>query len=67
MEKRGKTDRNLSELRNIFASGMCFAVNLIFQYIPVSGLMLQEEALIISKRLGEDSMGFSASNGWLSK
>ena len=35
--------------------------------IPVSGLMLQEEALIISKGLGEDSMGFSASNGCLSK
>ena len=33
--------------------------------VPVSGLMLQEEALI-SKRLGGKSMGFTASNGWLS-
>ena len=29
--------------------------------------MLQEEALIISERLGENSVGFTASNGWLSK
>ena len=35
--------------------------------VPVSGLMLQGEALIISERLGENSMGFTASNGWLSK
>ena len=35
--------------------------------VPVSGLMLQEEALIISERLGENSMGFTASNGRLSK
>ena len=35
--------------------------------VPVSGLMLQEEALIISERLGGNSVGFTASNGWLIK
>ena len=35
--------------------------------VPVSGVMLQEEALVISQRLGENSMGFTASDGWLSK
>ena len=35
--------------------------------VPVSGPMLQEEALIISERLGGNSVGFTASNGWLSK
>ena len=34
--------------------------------VPVSRLMFQEEALIISERLGENSMGFTTSNGWLS-
>ena len=29
--------------------------------------MLQEEALIISERLGKNSVGFTASNGWLKK
>ena len=31
--------------------------------IPVSGIMLQEEALLIAEKLGID--GFTASNGWL--
>lgn len=35
--------------------------------VPVSGPMLQEEALIISERLGGNSVGFTASNGWLRK
>ena len=35
--------------------------------VPVSELMLQEEALITSVRLGENSMSFTASNGRLSK
>ena len=35
--------------------------------IPVSWLLLHEEGLIISKRLGDDSMSISSSNGWLSK
>ena len=35
--------------------------------VPVSWLMLQEEALIISERLGGNSVGFTASNGWLIK
>ena len=59
MEKRGKTCRNFPELTNIVGNGTCFADNLI---IPVSGLMLQEEALIISKRLGEDSVDFTRYN-----
>ena len=29
--------------------------------------MLQEEALLIAQRLGEDTVNFSASNGWLDK
>ena len=35
--------------------------------IPISGPMLQEEALIIAKRLGGDSGEFNASNGWLDR
>ena len=35
--------------------------------IPVSGPMLQEEALLIAQRLGEDTVNFSASNGWLDR
>jgi len=35
--------------------------------IPVSWLLLQEEGLIISKSLGDDSMNISSLNGWLSK
>jgi len=35
--------------------------------IPVSWLLLQEEGLIISKTRGDDSMGISGLNGWLSK
>ena len=34
---------------------------------PVSWLLLQEEGLVISKSLGDDSMSISSSNGWLSK
>ncbi len=35
--------------------------------IPVSGPMLQEEALIIAKQLGEDAADFTASNVWLDR
>jgi len=35
------------------------------QDIPVSWLLLQEECLIISKSLEDDSMSISSSNGWL--
>jgi len=35
--------------------------------IPASWLLLQEEGLIISKKLVDDSMGISSWNGWLSK
>ncbi|XP_015778581.1 PREDICTED: uncharacterized protein LOC107356487 [Acropora digitifera] len=35
--------------------------------VPVNGPMLQEEALIISQRLVGNSVGLTASNGWLSK
>ena len=35
--------------------------------IPVSGPMLQEEALLIAQKLGEDTVNFAASNGWLDR
>ena len=33
--------------------------------IPISGTMLQEEALLVTQRL--ETEGFTASNGWLEK
>ena len=63
--KKRETRRHFSEVTNAFKNGMCFAVNVLFQ---LSGhVLLQEEGLIISKRLGDDSMVINSSNGWLSK